>query len=796
MSLINSTAIPSGAGYEIGQSLRFEDGSSAYLSRTPSSAGNRKTWTMSLWFKRGNLTNDQTIFQAGTTGGNRANIYLANNTIQFLDTTSTDVLFTSSQLLRDVSSWYHLVVQFDTTQGTASDRLKMYLNGTRITAFADSNTIAQNTDGLVNSTIAHAFGTPAYNSGIAQFDGYMAEVHFIDGTALTPTSFGETGTYEEWKPIGVSGLTYGTNGFYLNFATAADMGDDKSGNTNDWAENNIAATDQMLDSPTNNFCTLNPLARHTNGGVTWSEGNLKAASGNYFTYGTMAVSSGKWYFEVHIQTAQGGGVGVTRTDVDHQATGALYDPGWFTNGWGYYKNGQTYRNQTYTNYGDSFTTGDIISVAVDLDNSKIWFAKNNTWQASGNPVSGANAAFSNVTYEVFPKMGSHSDSYVVANFGQDSSFAGNKTAQGNTDGNSKGDFYYAPPTGFLALCTKNLPDVAVIPQENSSTVIYSGNGGNQSITGVGFQPDFVWIKNRSAGNYHLLVDSIRGTNKYLASNATMAEVTEAHILSLSSDGFTVDDIDTGTANESGDNYVAWNWKANGSGSSNTNGSINSTVSANVDAGFSIVSYTGTATNATVGHGLSSAPEMVIIKNRSDGSYWIVGTDGLTSWSRYIPLNLTNAETNEPTQFNSTAPTSSVFSIGTNADVNGNTHNIIAYAFHSVDGYSKVGTYTGNGNADGAFIYTGFRPAFVICKMVTDAGEGWIMRDNARNPFNVVANHLNANQSYADSTASSVYADFLSNGFKQRANDSINNGSGKTYIYIAFAETPFKYSNAR
>jgi|TARA_R110002012_G_scaffold133990_1_gene287199 hypothetical protein len=203
--------------YELEQSLKFNDDDSAYLSRTPASAGNRKTWTISLWFKRANLTNDQTIFQAGTTGGNRANIYLANNTIQFLDTTSTDVLFTSSQLLRDVSSWYHLVVQFDTTQGTASDRLKMYLNGTRITAFADSNTIAQNTDGLVNSTIAHAFGTPAYNSAIAQFDGYLAEINFIDGQALTSADFGETGDYGEWKPIEYSG-TYGTNGFYLNFA--------------------------------------------------------------------------------------------------------------------------------------------------------------------------------------------------------------------------------------------------------------------------------------------------------------------------------------------------------------------------------------------------------------------------------------------------------------------------------------------------------------------------------------------------------------------------------------------------
>ena len=796
MSLINSTAIPSGAGYEIEQSLRFEDGSSAYLSRTPSSAGNRKTWTMSLWFKRGNLTNDQTIFQAGTTGGNRANIYLANNTIQFLDTTSTDVLFTSSQLLRDVSSWYHLVVQFDTTQGTASDRLKMYLNGTRITAFADSNTIAQNTDGLVNSTIAHAFGTPAYNSGIAQFDGYMAEVHFIDGTALTPTSFGETGTYGEWKPIGVSGLTYGTNGFYLNFATAADMGDDKSGNTNDWAENNIAATDQMLDSPTNNFCTLNPLARHTNGGVTWSEGNLKAASGNYFTYGTMAVSSGKWYFEVHIQTAQGGGVGVTRTDVDHQATGALYDPGWFTNGWGYYKNGQTYRNQTYTNYGDSFTTGDIISVAVDLDNSKIWFAKNNTWQASGNPVSGANAAFSNVTYEVFPKMGSHSDSYVVANFGQDSSFAGTKTAQGNTDGNDIGDFYYTPPTGFLALCTSNLPDVAVIPSEHFNAVLYTGNGSSgHAITGVGFQPDLLVGKARSDGNSTAVYDAVRGVEVELNwSGAAADRAAPNGVTAFGADGFTAGSHDK--FNRNGTSMVAWNWKANGSGSSNTNGSINTTkTSANVDAGFSMITYSGNNTaGATIGHGLSKAPEMVIIKSRTNANDWWDTYHKDIGAANALHLNSTMASADR-SYFHDTNPSSTLIYLGSDRSSNGPSETFIAYAFHSVDGYSKVGSYLGNissGTSDGTYVYTGFRPAWVMIKD-TEQEVAWAIYDSTRLGYNPLNYKLEPNNSSAEQ-ATTTHIQLNSNGFNFMTDNS--NYSGRKYIYLCFAETPFKYSNAR
>ena len=229
--------------YEIEKSVRLTNDDSSYLSRTPDSAGNQKTWTWSCWFKRGNLTDDQTIFQAGTTGGNRANIYLASNTIQFLDTTSTDVLFTSNLILRDVAAWYHLVVQFDTTQGTASDRLKIYINGTRLTSFSASTTIDQNTDGLVNSTIAHRIGTPAYNSSIAQFDGYLSEVHFIDGTALTPTSFGETKN-GVWVPKNPSGLTYGTNGFRLTFENGietiggvANQIRDESSNSNHWTKN-------------------------------------------------------------------------------------------------------------------------------------------------------------------------------------------------------------------------------------------------------------------------------------------------------------------------------------------------------------------------------------------------------------------------------------------------------------------------------------------------------------------------------------------------------------------------------
>ncbi len=308
-----------------------------------------------------------------------------------------------------------------------------------------------------------------------------------------------------------------------------------------------------------------------------------------------------------------------------------------------------------------------------------------------------------------------------------------------------------------------MPDVDVVPSEHFNTVLYTGNGSTQSITGVGFQPDFLWVKNRSSGSDdHQLYDAVRTAPKMLKSNDTTAEINAINgITSFNSDGFTTGS--SGGTNNNNSAIVAWNWKANGSGSSNTDGTITSTVSANVDAGFSISTYTGTGSAATIGHGLSKAPEMFIVKNREAGGTgsgnWNVFVTVIDGSMDELALNKTDAKADRTL----TAPTTSVISIGTSDERNQSGIDYLAYAFHSVDGYSKVGSYTGNGNADGTFIYTGFRPAFVICKMVTDAGEGWIMRDNARDPFNVVENHLNANQSYADSTASQVYADFLSNG---------------------------------
>jgi hypothetical protein len=326
-----------------------------------------------------------------------------------------------------------------------------------------------------------------------------------------------------------------------------------------------------------------------------------------------------------------------------------------------------------------------------------------------------------------------------------------------------------------------------LPTDYFNTILYTGTGSSNARTGVGFQPDWVWIKERNASADHGLYDAVRGVTKQLESNTTTAETTEATgLTAFGTDGFTVGAL--AQLNTSGDTYVAWNWLALNTTTSNTSGSITSTVSANTTSGFSIVSYTGTGANATVGHGLGVAPKMVIIKNRGDVSNWPVWHSGLSGNSYYLYFNLTNAQSNVNAMWNNTAPTSTVFSLGTSTDSNQSTKAMIAYCFAEVKGYSKFGSYTGNGSADGPFIYTGFKPAYLMIKPSSYANS-WLILDNKRNTFNPVKTRLEADGSGADSSTLD-YADFLSNGFKIRTSNGHPNTSGGTLIYMAFAENPF------
>ena len=337
------------------------------------------------------------------------------------------------------------------------------------------------------------------------------------------------------------------------------------------------------------------------------------------------------------------------------------------------------------------------------------------------------------------------------------------------------------------------------PSDYFNTKLYTGNGSTQSITGVGFQPDFTWIKDRTTANSHYSANSIMGANISLPTNGTNTEITNnafGYMTSFDSDGFSLTNGASGsqTVNFSGDNYVSWNWLASNTTASNTDGTISSTVSALTTSGFSIVSYTGNSTSgATVGHGLGAIPKWIIVKARNTTDNWEVYHASLGA-EKYIELNLTAAQGVSTAIWNDTEPTSSVFSIGNNSGVNTNGNPYIAYCFAEKKGFSRFGSYTGNGNADGAFVYTGFKPAWLMVKRSSAAGDNWIMWDNKRDEFNVTERKLEANDSGAEAiNASSNKVDFLSNGFKMRTLSAGNNASGSTYIYMAFAENPFTSS---
>lgn len=776
-------ALGGGGGFNITNSLRFNDNDSAYLSRTPSVAGDRKTWTWSGWVKRGNLGTTQYIFYAHGSNSDSGNFqfrFETDNSIKVRFYTNTDV-FTTSAVLRDVAGWYHLVLVVDTTQSTANDRIKIYVNGVQA-AKGSGTAPTLNADLAVNDSVLHTLGSSAITVGSATLDGYMADVNFIDGQALTADDFGQIdATTGEWSPKKYSG-TYGTNGFYLPFNGNAN---DDSGNGNNWTENNLASTDYMIDTPTNNFAVLNAVG----GGIseTLSEGNLSVTTPNAGnTTATIGVTSGKWYWEGRLKNDNYYSVGLTN-EAGAASTVSMSASG--SNSVGYWSGGGIYDESGLVATVASYGTADVVASALDMDSGNIKFYKNNsliytyTFGSSG----------AGTTFPVaFPAVnsGGFIGRATDTNFGADSSFAGNKTRQGNTDANGIGDFYYTPPTGYLALCTDNLPAPAIEqPETQFNVVTYTGNGGTQSITGVGFQPDFVWAKLRTTSSYHRLHDVVRGSDNTLASNVVDAEVAGNGIVSFDSDGFT---MDSGTNINQPYPYVAWCWKAGGTAVSNTDGSITSQVSANVDAGFSIVGYTGDGGtgDATVGHGLTKAPELIIHKNRDSAANWPVTYTIVDGTNDYLYLNLTNSYGNATQP----SPTSSVFYIQSSAGQRNNTENYIQYCFHSVEGFSKFGSYTGNGSADGPFIYTGFRPAFVLVKSSSLAGSYWHIMDAKRNEYNVADKLLYPN--VADAEGTGLQKDFLSNGFKIRSTATWANGSGQTYIYMAFAEAPFKNAVAR
>jgi hypothetical protein len=1059
------------------RSLRFNDDDSAYLNRTPSSASNRKTWTWSAWVKRSTLGLHQYLFSAGSSSNYFALSFDQNDKFQ-VDSYGSGAnpfyMHTGDMVFRDTSAWYHLVAVLDTTESTGTDRFKLYVNGSRVTLTVGTNVPPSNADQLVNSTTEHRIGRISYGSYTNYFNGYLADVHFIDGQVLAPTNFGEsdtngvwqrktftgshstgtvyssygattnvntsypwtlafdgnaTGSYSNgagaadggnwarWTPpansinigsalrintdngstsavkvkigstvhhltslsdgwnnvsgtgnleyieISNSGSTWsylcavevdgtvltdgtGANSFALDFSDSSNVGNDSTSNQNDFTANNISTSagtgnDVLFDAPTNgtqsdtgvggevsgNYCTLNPLNKSDT--ATISNGNLSIVDNvdNDQTTGTIAVSSGKFYFETTITTYSGsqrdGLVGISEvnnTDFEEYVGKGAYSYGIGIAEYNTYMqkyNGNTAVNTDLTPPG----LGDVVGVAFDLDNGKIYFHKNGTYANSGNPANGTNAAYTGLSGTFAPAI----------------------TCSGSTGGTVGHDlnfgqraFAYSAPSGFKALCTTNITTPTIADgSDHFAAIKYAGNSGDgdsttQDIT-TGFEPGFVWIKDLDGGNSHHLFDTIRGSGKRLFSNNTNSESTATSTLSsFGTDKFTLNG--NNAVNDTGSDYISWSWKAASSntqlsvGSSNsafynqsqnwtnlyttssgsmqnpggsfdgststqsyilnatatwevstaftvndkveiffnnnsntsfyitsdgsnwteitgiggatgwrtvmnsgsfkgfrttqsdassTSASVKavridgvllvdsgvslsgltqypsnaSTVRANQAAGFSIVSYVGDNTLGTsYGHGLNAVPAMIIVKNRDAGENWAVYHKNLTSANKYLSLNDTGAQAGNTGWWNDTAPTTSLFYTGNAGTTAGNNQDHIAYCFSPVEGYSAFGSYEGNGSSDGPFVYTGFRPRWIMYKWADGGGE-WAIRDTARSTHNVSDQVLTADSSGAEQENAVWNVDILSNGFKIRTSSAGSNSSS-TFIYAAFAENPF------
>ncbi len=558
-----------------------------------------------------------------------------------------------------------------------------------------------------------------------------------------------------------------------------------------------------------NFCTLNPLAKSPNTTVTL--GNLYLPSVAYPSniLGTMGVSSGKWYFEARCTNNYGAydSFGIIASDEytykDQVSNGITNAINW--------SQLDSIRIQgAETTATPSFYNGNtkIVGCAFDLDNNKVYFHGDNTYLNSHNPSTGSGGFSipSDMQGKHFlPLLGTNAVGAPAirrANFGQDSSFGGDATAQGNSDGNGHGDFYYAPPTGFLALCSANLPisddiDPAQTdddyPQKQFGIITYTGNNTARSITGLGMAPDVVWVKARNQSASHQIYDSSRGGTKQLYPSSNGAEATYSYLIqSFDSDGFSIGPLDN-DMNTSGKNYVAWCWRANGgTTSSNSSGDITSTVQANTKSGFSIVTYTGNGSSAqSIGHGLSSgAPELIFVKNRSAGDDW-AAYHVSTGNAAHLILNTDAAQTTSSAYWGTFTPTTTLFKVGSDHKLNASGENYVAYLWHSVEGYSKFGSYVGNGNANGPFIYTGFRPRLFFVKLRDSAGDWWI-HDTARNTYNASTNYVAWNRNDAETYGLDV--DFLSDGIKIRTSSGDFNQSGATILFGAWGDVSFKYNN--
>jgi hypothetical protein len=577
------------------------------LSITPT---DNNKWTFSGWYKRGGnaLGVLQNIFGARNIGTHYTRILFdTNNKIAFQSAQSGTLRWNliTTETFEDTTRWYHIVINADTDQVTDSDRLAIYVDGRKIELFDTSSWPTLGRNSYINDgSIGHYFSELA---GVYPFDGYIANTHFVDGSALAADSFGAFDGDGVWSPITPS-VTYGVNGFNLDFSNTADYGEDQSVNGNDFTASNYATSDQFEDTPTNNFATLNKGRSPAHITTLMANTVFRTSTAGWETIASDTyVDYGKWYAELKVADDGRQFIGVVLESSDATDIPDVYQR---IGLWNFYYNGDLYNDGGfYVNVGVTFTTDDILMIAMDVDEGVAWVGKNGTWINSGDPAAGTNPLIPGNstpqgTGSFRRKLVTFSGScYYTAsrsrwNFGNDATFGGDSTLPGTVyaDDNGIGEFTYDVPTGFLCLCENNI----------------TNHGPDE-------KPDFVWIKSRTATDSHQLYDSVRGIGNRLQSDGNQVEDSRPDsVLEFNANGFIVGSDDK--VNDYGDSYASWTWKAGGSAVTNTAGTITSQVSANTDAGFSIVSYDGTqVAGDNVGHGLSQTPEMIIVKKRGSAA---------------------------------------------------------------------------------------------------------------------------------------------------------------------------------
>ena len=803
-------------------------------------AGNQDKFTFSTWIKKslvgeGGADNDQVLLNGWVNGTNVMWFgFKANDTLNFENSIGGSNVGTlqTNRVFRDPSAWLHIVLVYDSANSTADDRIQFWINGVKETSmYARSNPSSGQDCVLNGNTYKNNLFVYDYDStDTKRFRGNLAQTALFDGQAYTATDFGSFDTTTGiWKPKGdgsLRALNFGTNGFLLTYENASYLGYDYK--TSDRSSNNDFTTNGTgtltKDNPSNNFVTLN-----TN---QISTGTVQ--SNFYTSYGNTALTctnndaqrqvgftqsplGQKGYFEWKVANDNNWHVAL-------QDVVAKQDKGNYSS----LANGQFYQynssgsidrsnaggsSTVISGYTTSHANGDICGCAFDFTgtNRNVWFHRNGTWGNNGSgvgvPASGTYPALTATQLVTTKEFGweasvntGSGNSTIQFNFGNGffgSTAVSTNSGSGYQDVDGKGKFNYAVPNNFRVYSTKGLNSSTYIsfqPNDYFATKLYTGTGSSLANTGVGFQPDFTWIKSRSHTNYHTLTDSVRGVTKQIFSNTTDAEQTSStNVSSFDSDGFTV--VSANDTNGSGRTYAAWNWKAGTStGLSFAAGDITpSAYSVNTTSGIGIYKYTGPGTvgGDTIAHNLGATPKLVMVKRLSASYNWAVQHGSVVN-TKILNLNTSDgAATNDA--FHNTYPTSTLITLGSSTYTNAAAGSSIyvCYAFAPVKGYSSFGTYTGNGNANGTFIYTGFSPAFVIQKNLADS-ENWHSYDNKRNTYNVRNKTLDPDQATAESTLSGI--DFLSNGFKIRTTATWGNGNGASYIYMAFAEFPMVGSN--